>query len=129
MRMCYFFSKTMSSNNRFLEIMRYLHFDLKTVREEIFCMMNLLSFYNLGIFFTATSKSHFFLNNFNITLDEQLLHVRKFTNSSSAWLLNQTRLVWLAFDVENKNLFNGFPYVGKALCRKKWHTELRRKRA
>ena len=101
--------------DRFVEIMRFLCFDLKTERRR-----NLLQ----DKFALVSQLWNNFISNFqkaliplwNITVDEQLLPRkarRKFiqyvANKSDKFGLN----FWLAVDVENKYLFNGFPFVGK----------------
>ena len=111
---CALFSKTMS-RHRFLEIMKYLRFDLKSKRrrnleKDKFCLASSL----LNPFIENCQKA--FSINANITVDEQLLPCKarcKFilykANKADKFGIN----FWMAVDVETKYLFNDFPYIGK----------------
>ena len=75
----------------------------------------MLSFYNFGTASYETAKKAF-LPQWNITVDEQLLpcNVRcKFIQYKANKPDKFGLKFWLSVDVENKYLFNDFPYVGK----------------
>jgi len=92
----------------FLEIMRYLRFDLKTERRR-----NLLH----DKFARASQLWNNFISNCQKAIISQSMssccHLKHVANSSNTWLINQTSLVWSSGwqlgDVENKYLFNRFP--------------------
>ena len=108
------FSKTMP-RHRFLEIMKYLRFDLKlekrrNLEKEKFCLAS--SLWNLFI----ENCQKVFRSNANITVDELLLPckarctlIQYIANKPDKFVIK----FWMAVDVETKYLFNGFPYVGK----------------
>ena len=113
-RGCALFSKTMP-RHRFLEIMKYLRFDLKSERrrnleKDKFCLASSL----LNPFIKNCQKA--FRPNDNITVDEQLLPCKarcKFIQYMANKPYKFGIKFWMAVDVETKYLFNGFPYVGK----------------
>ena len=104
---------------RFLEIMKYLRFDLKTERrrklkKDKFCLASLL----WNPFIENCQKAY--NPNVNITIDEQLLPCRarcKFfqymPNKPDKFGIK----FWIPVDVESKYLYNGFPYIEKNLTR------------
>ena len=116
---CALFSKTMP-RHRFLEIMTYLRFDLKSERrrnleKDKFCLAS--SLWNLLI----ENCQKAFRPNANITVDEQLLPCKarcKFIKYIANKPDKFGTKFWMAVDVETKYLFNGFPYVGKDESRK-----------
>ena len=105
--------------DRFVEIMRFLHFDLKTERrrnllQDKFALVSQL----WNSFISKCQKA--FIPQWNITVDEQLLpckprckFIQYMANKPDKFSLK----FWLAVDVENKYLFNGFSYVGKDYTR------------
>ena len=111
---CALFSKNMP-RHRFLEIMKYLRFDLKSERrrnleKDKFCSASSL----WNPFIENCQKA--FRPNANITVDEQLLpckarckFIQYMANKPDKFVIK----FWMAVDVETKYLFNGFPYVGK----------------
>ena len=100
---------------RFLRIIKFLRFDLKTERrrklkEEKFCLAYLL--WNR---FLENFQKVYDLN-VNITIDKQLL----FYTSSCKFIQYMPNKpdkfsikFWMAVDVESKYLYNGFSYLGK----------------
>ena len=111
---CPLFSKTMA-RDRFLEIMKFLRFDMKNERRR-----NLLN----DKFALASQLWNPFVENcqkafvphHNVTIDEQLLpckarckFIQYMANKPDKFGLK----FWLAVDVEHKYMFNGFPYLGK----------------
>ena len=108
------FSKTMP-RDRFLEIMKYLRFDLKSERRRNlkkakFCLASSL----WNPFIENCKKA--FRPNANTTVDKQLLpcnsrckFIQYMANKPDKFGIK----FWMAADVETKYLFNGFPYVGK----------------
>ena len=100
--------------DRFDEIMRFLRFDLKTERrrnllQDKFALVSQL----WNSFISNCQKA--FIPQWNITVDEQLLpckarckFIQYMANKPDKFGLK----FWLAVDVENKYLYNGFPYVG-----------------
>ena len=114
LRGCGLFSKTMP-RQRFLEIMKYLQFDLKSERRRNlekykFCLAS--SFWNPFI----ENCQEAFRPNVNITVDKQLLPckarckvIQYMANKPGKFGIK----FWMAVDVETKYLFNGFPYVEK----------------
>ena len=75
----------------------------------------MLSFHNFGTASYQTAKTHLFHNGTSQWMNS-CCHVKHVANSSSIWPISLTNFFlkfWLAVDVENKYLFNGFPYVGK----------------
>ena len=111
---CALFSKTMP-RHRFLEIMKYLRFDLKSERrqnleKDKFCLASSL----WNPFIKNCQKA--FRPNAYITVDEQQLpckarckFIQYMANKPDKFGIK----FWMAVDVETKYLFNGFPYVGK----------------
>lgn len=112
------FNKTLP-RHRFCEIMTHLRFDMKSERRR-----NLVS----NKFCLASEIWEPFIENCqkafvpekNITVDEQLLpckarcrFIQFMANKPDKFGLK----FWLAVDVENKYLFNGFPYLGKDTTR------------
>ena len=101
--------------HRFLEIMKYLRFDMKSERrrnleKDKFCLAP--SLWNPLI----ENCQKAFRSNENITVDEQLLPCQarcKFI----LYMANKPDKFgikfWMAVAVETKYLFNGSPYVGK----------------
>ena len=115
---CPLFSKTMA-RDRFLEIMKFLRFDMKNERRR-----NLLN----DKFALASQLWNPFVENcqkafvphHNVTIDEQLLpckarckFIQYMANKPDKFGLK----FWLAVDVEHKYMFNGFPYLGKVETR------------
>ena len=111
---CALFSKTMS-RHRFLEVMNYLRFDLKSerrrnVEKDKFCLASSL----WNPFIKNFQKA--FRPNASITVDEQLLpckarckFIQYMANKPDKFGIK----FWMAVDVETKYLFSDFPYVGK----------------
>ena len=101
--------------NKFLEIMRYLRFYLKSERRtnlehDKFCLASFA-----WIPFVENCQKAYIPNVF-ITVDEQLLPCKarcKFIH----YIANKPDKFgwkfWIAVDVESKYLYNGFPYLGK----------------
>ena len=111
---CQMFSQTMS-RDRFVEIMRFLRFDLKTERRRNLLHDKFALASQLWNSFISNCQKAF-IPQWNITVDEQLLpckarckFIQYMANKPDKFGLK----FWLAVDVENKYLFNGFPYVGK----------------
>ena len=103
------------SRDRFVEIMRFLRFDLKTERRR-----NLLhdKFALVSELWNSLISNYekAFIPQWNITVDKQLLPYKaqcKFIQYMANKPEKFGSKFWLAVDVENKYLFNGFPYVGK----------------
>ena len=111
---CALFSKTMP-RHRFLEIMKYPPFDLKSERRRIlekdkFCLASSL----WSPFIENCQKA--FRPYANITVDEQLLHCKarcKFIQYMANKPDKFGIKFWMAVDVKTKYLFIGFKYVGK----------------
>ena len=111
---CQIFSQAMP-RDRFVEIMRFLRFDLKTERrrnllQDKFALVSQL----WNSFISNCQKA--FISQWNITVDEQLLpckarckFIQYMANKPDKFGLK----FWLGVDVESKYLFNCFPYVGK----------------
>lgn len=111
---CAMFNKTMP-RHRFCEIMTHLRFDMKTERRQNlasdkFCLASEI----WDPFIENCQKA--FIPEQDITVDEQLLpckarcrFIQFMGNKPDKFGLK----FWLAVDVENKYLFNGFPYLGK----------------
>ena len=108
------FSQTVS-RDRFVEVVRFLHFDLKTERcRNIFQDKFALASQLWNSFAPNCQKA--FIPQWAITEDEQLLACKarsKFIQRMAKKPDKFGLKFWLAVDVENKYLFNGFPYVGK----------------
>jgi len=111
---CPLFNKTMA-RTRFLEIMKYLRFDLKTERRQHlatdkFCLASQI----WNPFIENCQKS--FIPSPYVTVDEQLLPCKARCNFIQYMANKPDKFgikFWLLVDVENKYLFNGFPYLGK----------------
>ena len=110
---CTLFSKTMPCH-RFLEIIKYLPFDLKSERRNLekdkFCLASSL----WNPFIENCQKA--FRPNDNITVNKRLLPCKarcKFTQRKANKPDKFGIKFWMAVDIERKYLFNGFPYVGK----------------
>ena len=111
---CPLFNATMP-RRRFLEIMKYLRFDLKSERKrqletDKFCLASSI----WDPFIENCQKSY--NPNSNITIDEQLLpckarckFIQYMANKPDKFGLK----FWMAAEVESKYLYNGFPYLGK----------------
>lgn len=109
-----FFTETMS-RDRFVEIMRFLRFDIKQTRS-----LRLQS----DKFALASEVWYKFINNSmlcykpgeHITIDEQLFPTKarcRFTQYIASKPDKYGIKFWLAVDVKSKYLVNGFPYLGK----------------
>ena len=115
---CPLFNATMP-RWKFLEIMKYLRFDLKTkwrrnLEKDKFCLAILL----WNPFIENCQKAY--NSNVNIPIDEQLLPCRarcKFIQYMPKKLDKFRIKFCMAVDVESKYLYNGFPYLGKNLTR------------
>ena len=95
--------------------MKYLRFDLKSERKrqlenDKFCLASSI----WDPFIENCKKSY--NPNSNITIDKQLLpckarckFIQYMANKHDKFGLK----FWMAAEVENKNLYNGFPYLGK----------------
>jgi len=93
--------------------------------EGIFCMIYLLSLHNFGTVLYPTSKKHLFLST-TLQWMSSCCHVRYVANSSSTWLINQTRFFEvLAGSWCRKQIFT----QGISLRRKRWYAELIRERS
>ena len=119
-------SQTVRSNVRFLEIMRYIRFDLdrkvkKSSARQIFSRFTISESFDRKLpkcIFSSARATTQRMNSF--------CHVRHVANSSSIWLIYQKILVWSSgWQLMSKNLF----YSTGSLCRKKRLAELRRERA
>ena len=111
---CQMFSQIMS-RDRFVEIMRFLRFDLKTERRRKLLQDKFALALQLWNSFISNCQKAF-IPQWAITVDEQLLpckarckFIQYMANKPDKFGLK----FWLAVDVENKYLFNGFPYIGK----------------
>ena len=109
-----FFRETMP-RNRFLEIMKYLRFDLRTTRSVRL---------QADKFALASEPWNRFIANSilcykpgeNITIDEQLFPTKarcKWTQYIASKPDKYGIKFWLAADVKSKYLVNGFPYLGE----------------
>ena len=94
--------------------MRFLHFDLKTERRRNLVHDKFALASKLWNNFISNCQKAF-VPQWNITVDEQLLPCK----TSCKFILYMANKpdkfgikFWLAVDVENKYLFNGFSYVG-----------------
>ena len=111
---CPLFNATMP-RWRFLKILKFFWFDLKTKRrsnleEEKFCLAYLLWNPFLENFQKVYDP------NVNITINEQLFSCTarcKFTQYTPNKQDKFDLKIWMAVDVESKYLYNGFPYLGK----------------
>ena len=111
---CEMFSKTMP-RDKFLEIMKFLRFDLKTERRRNLVHDKFALVSQLWNSFICNCQKAF-IPQWNITVDEQLLpckarckFIQYMANKPDKFGLK----FWLAVDAENKYLYNGIPYVGK----------------
>ena len=88
-----------------------LWFEMKG--KENFCVINLLSFRNLGKVLYQTAKKSFFLSFYSewslLSCKERCKLIKYFANKPGKFGFK----FWLAVDVENRSLLKGFPYVGK----------------
>jgi hypothetical protein len=109
-----FFRDTMS-RNRFMEIMKYLRFDLKSTRS--------IRLQTDQFALASTPWNTFIANSIlcykpgeNITIDEQLFPTKarcKWTQYIASKPDKFGIKFWLAVDVSSKYLVNGAPYLGK----------------
>ena len=116
---CPLFNSTML-RNKFLEIMRYLRFDLKSERrtnlkQYKFCLAS-----SIWISFVENCQKAY-ISNVSITVDKQLLpckarckFIQYMANEPDKFGLK----FWMAVDVESKYCYNGFTYLGKKRCQK-----------
>ena len=101
--------------NKFLEIIRYLRFDLKSERRtnlehDKFCLA-----FSIWIPCVENCQKAYIPNVF-ITVDKQLLpckacckFIQYMENKPDKFGLK----FWMTVDVESKYFYNGFPYLGK----------------
>ena len=110
---CQMFLQAMP-RDRFVEIMRFLRFDLKTKRRRNLLQDKFALVSQLGNSFISNFQKAF-IPQWNITVDEQLLSCKprcKFIQYTANKPDKFGLKFWLAIDVENKYLYNNFPYVG-----------------
>ena len=107
---CPLFNSTMP-RNRFLEIMRYLCFDLKSEGKTNLSMINFV----WHLTYVENCQKAYIPNVF-ITVDEQLLpckacckFIQYMANKPDKFGLK----FWMAVDAESKYFYNDFPYLGK----------------
>ena len=110
---CQMFLQAMK-RDRFVESMRFLRFDLKTERCRNLLQDKFALVSQLGNSFISNCQKAF-IPQWNITVDEQLLPCKaqcKFFQYMGNKPDKFDLKFWVAVDVENKYLYNGFPYVG-----------------
>lgn len=109
-----FFAETMS-RDRFLEIMKYLRFDMKSTRSE---RLQTDPFAHISYIWNTFIENC--LMNYkpgeNIVVDEQLFPMKTRCRFIQYMPKKPDKFgikFWLATDVHSKYLLNGFPYLGK----------------
>ena len=109
-----FFSQTMS-RDKFLEILRFIRFDKKNERSERLKTDKFALISKTWNKFIQNSQACY-KPTANITVDEQLFPTKarcRFTQYMPNKPDKFGIKFWLAADVKNKYLINGFPYLGK----------------
>lgn len=109
-----FFSAVMSRND-FIEILRFLRFDKKSIRSQRLQTDKFALISTVWNKFIQNSQNCYKPGE-NVTVDEQLFPTRarcRFTQ----YMPNKPNKFgikfWLASDVQSKYIINGFPYLGK----------------
>ena len=109
-----FFRNSMA-RNRFLEISKYLRFDMKSTRAERLASDKFACVSEVWNKFIENSQMCYTPGE-NICIDEQLFPSKarcKWTQYIATKPDKFGIKFWLATDVESKYLVNGFPYLGK----------------
>ena len=111
--------KKIMARDRYLELIRYIRFDVRTTRTERlqtekFCLAS--SIWNR---FIENCKAYYIPDE-NITIDEQLFPTKArcpFTQYIASKPDKFGIKFWLAVDTKSTYLLNGFPYLGKDVHR------------
>jgi len=107
--------KSTMSRNRFLEITRFIRFDVKSTRSTRLQTDKFALFSDVWNRFIENCQAAYIPGAF-ITVDEQLFPSKTrcpFTQFMPAKPDKYGQKYWLAVDVEANYLVNGFPYLGK----------------